>query len=157
MGVLLKRALIDNWRNSSLTRAKFVQKAFMGLFVGLLYFQTGTSSAVGVSNVNGALFYLISELIYNTLFGVVSFLPYEFPLVVREYHDGLYYLASYYVARAVSYVPLFTIDGLVMMGVAYWMIGMTVTTMSFVWAMGKWVGGDEYKLRSIAQIANNRF
>ncbi|CAD5218624.1 unnamed protein product [Bursaphelenchus okinawaensis] len=132
---LLKRNLLDNWRNSSLTRAKLIQKTFMGLFVGLLYFQTPTDTKVGVSNVNGALFYVVSELIYNTFFGVTSILPFEFPLLVREYHDGLYYVASYFFARALSYAPLFTLDGLVMMVLTYVMAGLIPTWTAFFWGM----------------------
>ncbi|KAI6233871.1 ABC transporter ATP-binding protein/permease wht-3 [Aphelenchoides fujianensis] len=116
-------------------RAKLVQKIFMGVFVGLLYFQTPLNW-VGISNLNGAIYYLVSELTYSTLFGILSFLPAEYPLLVREYHDSLYYLLSYYLARALSYLPLFTLDGLAMNCIAYWMIGLTPTFYRFLIALG---------------------
>ncbi|KAI6171456.1 ABC transporter domain-containing protein [Aphelenchoides bicaudatus] len=78
---LLKRSTIDNYRNPGLARAKIIQKTVMGLFVGLLYFQT-TLNRVGVSNINGSIFYLVSELTYSTLFGILSFLPAEYPLLL---------------------------------------------------------------------------
>lgn len=68
--------------------------------------------------------------------GILSFLPDDFPLVVREYHDGLYYLISYYIARCLSYVPLFTIDGLLMMGIAYYMIGLSPAVGRFAGLLG---------------------
>lgn len=108
----------------------------MGVFVGLLYFQT-TLSRVGISNINGSIFYMVSELTYSTLFGILSFLPAEYPLLVREYHDSLYYLPSYYIARILSYVPLFTLDGLVMISIAYWMAGLTPTFTRYLIALGK--------------------
>lgn len=61
----------------------------MGLFAGLLYLQTPLTRT-GISNINGALFYLVCELTYSTVFGILTFLPSDYPLVVREYHDGIY-------------------------------------------------------------------
>lgn len=54
----------------------------MGLFIGLLYLNTPLSS-IGISNINGALFYIVAELTYSTLFGIITFLPQDYPLVVR--------------------------------------------------------------------------
>uniref|UniRef100_A0A8R1DKN3 ABC transporter domain-containing protein n=2 Tax=Caenorhabditis japonica TaxID=281687 RepID=A0A8R1DKN3_CAEJA len=122
ISALLERAMIDTWRNPSLTRAKIIQKTIMGVFIGLLYLQSPLTS-IGISNLNGALFYLVCELTYSTIFGILNFLPTDFPLVSREYHDGLYSVFSYYVARCLSYLPLFTADGLVMLLVSYWLVG----------------------------------
>ncbi|TMS38098.1 hypothetical protein L596_004899 [Steinernema carpocapsae] len=120
---LLYRSLIDNWRNPSLARAKMIQKVIMGLFVGLLYFHTNRDTQSGVYNLNGALFYLVAELTYATLFGILTFMPADYPILVREYHDGLYSVACYYATRAMSYVPLFTLDGFIMILISYWMVG----------------------------------
>ncbi|CAI4231966.1 unnamed protein product [Auanema sp. JU1783] len=122
ISALLKRSMLDNWRNPSLARAKIIQKSIMGLFIGLLYLQSPLNT-VGISNLNGALFYLVCELTYSTLFGILTFLPSDYPLVVREYHDGIYNVFSYYFARSLSYVPLFTIDGLLMLLISYWLAG----------------------------------
>ncbi|KHN87215.1 ABC transporter ATP-binding protein/permease wht-3 [Toxocara canis] len=95
---LFQRSFIDNWRNPSLLRAKMVQKCVMGTFLGLLYLQT-TMTQDGVINIKGALFYYISELTYSTMFGIQTFMPNDFPLLVREYHDGIYPVICYYVAK----------------------------------------------------------
>ncbi|CAJ0580350.1 unnamed protein product, partial [Mesorhabditis spiculigera] len=133
---LSTRAFIDNWRNPSLAKAKIVQKTIMGLFVGLLYLQTEVKKPFGVDNINGALFYLVCELTYSTLFGILTFLPNDYPLVVREYHDGLYSVGAYYFSRSISYVPLFTLDGVLMMTIAYWMIGLNATVAQFLRCIG---------------------
>lgn len=119
---LLHRHCLDNLRNPALARAKFFQKVVMGLFIGLLYFQTPLT-IIGIGNLNGALFYIVCELTYSTLFGILSCIPSDHPLVIREYHDGLYSVISYYLARIISYMPLFSLDGLVMLYVCYWMVG----------------------------------
>ncbi|MFH4976942.1 hypothetical protein AB6A40_003651 [Gnathostoma spinigerum] len=131
---LLWRSSLDNLRNFSLIIGKTSQKIAMGLFLGLLYLQTmnWNEDLVGVSNLNGALFFLVCEFTYGTLFGVLSFLPSDFPLLVREHHDGLYDVSSYYIARTLSYFPLFSIDGVVMLTICYWMIGMAATTQHFL-------------------------
>jgi len=134
-----------------LVRAKIILKVFMGLFVGLLYLQTDKeldinnyqedritkyNPKVAVTNLNGALYFLVNELTYATAMGILSFMPDDYPLVVREYHDGLYYLVSYYSARCLSYVPLFTIDGLLMMGICYYMVGFVPAFNRFVSILG---------------------
>lgn len=57
---------------------------------------------MGINNLNGAMYYIVAELTYSvcllekiyksqllqTLFGILTVLPNEFPLLVREYNDG---------------------------------------------------------------------
>ncbi|VDM39299.1 unnamed protein product [Toxocara canis] len=121
VSALLRRSFLDNLRNPSLTRAKILQKLIMGLFLGLLYLQTLRDNPVrvGIANVNGALFFIVCEFTYATLFGILNFLPADFPLVVREYHDGMYGVAPYYFARVLSYIPLFTVDGTLLLHLHY--------------------------------------
>ncbi|WKY05535.1 hypothetical protein Q1695_006052 [Nippostrongylus brasiliensis] len=121
---LLHRYTLDNWRNPALARAKLMQKIIMGLFIGLLYLQTPLTE-LGILNIMGALFLLTGELTYPTLFGILTLLPSDYQLVVKEYHDGMYYIFSYYIARILSYIPLFTIDGFLMVYICYWMIGLS--------------------------------
>lgn len=107
----------------------------MGLFIGLLYLQTPLN-AVGINNLNGAMYYIVAELTYSTLFGILTFLPADYPLLVREYHDGLYGVFGYYFARSMSYVPLFAADGIIMVITAYFMTGLVRTLPRFLNALG---------------------
>ncbi|KHJ83313.1 ABC-2 type transporter [Oesophagostomum dentatum] len=133
VSALLHRYSLDNLRNPSLARAKLLQKFIMGIFIGLLYLRTPLTR-VGIANLNGALFYIVGELTYSTLFGILTCLPNDYPLVVREYHDGIYYVFSYYLARILSYIPLFSIDGLLMLYVCYWMVGFSSSFTQVVFA-----------------------
>ncbi|KJH52208.1 ABC-2 type transporter [Dictyocaulus viviparus] len=123
--------LNDNIRNKSIMRAKLVQKAFMALFLGSLYFQTKPNQD-GVTNLKGILFFFCSELTYPTIYGIQTYMPNEFPLLVREYHDGNYPVLAYYLAKAFSYMPIFSLDGMLLLTVAYWMIGLAPTVGRFV-------------------------
>nr|CAD2159184.1 unnamed protein product [Meloidogyne enterolobii] len=133
---LLKRSILDNIRNPGLAKAKLSQKLIMGIFIGLLYFQTSPQNFIGISNLNGAMFYIVVELTYSTLFGIITFMPADFNLIVREYHDGLYNLLAYFVARICSYIPLFAIDGIVLVGSSYWMTGLVPNVGRFGIALG---------------------
>jgi hypothetical protein len=78
--------MIDNWRNPGLTRAKIFQKFIMGLFVGLLYWQTPLTR-VGISNLNGAMAYIVAELTYSVspLFFSVNFIIYSLDFIWCSY------------------------------------------------------------------------
>ncbi|CAJ0929154.1 unnamed protein product, partial [Mesorhabditis belari] len=130
---LWKRYIIDNYRNPSVVVSKFVQKAFMAIFLGLLYLDHWETHPTqnGVQNLKGALFYYISELTYATLYGIQTYLPGDFPLLVREYHDGIFPTLSYYLARIFSYLPFFSLDGIIFISITYWMIGLTVNAGTF--------------------------
>jgi hypothetical protein len=96
--------------------------------------------------VNGAFFYLISQLSYPALFGVVADMPNEFPIIVREHHSGMYSVVVYYISRVFSYLPVFPVDGtctghahtyararsgIMMVIIAYYMIGLRPDILAF--------------------------
>ncbi|VDO23247.1 unnamed protein product [Brugia timori] len=120
---LFIRSIKQNLRNPALLWAKLIQKIVMGLFLGTLYLQTEMNQD-GIINIKGALFYYISELTYSTIFGIQTFLPSDFPLLVREYHDGIYPI--------MSYLPIFTIDGMCMVCISYYLIGLHPTFTTFL-------------------------
>lgn len=123
---LSKRCGLDVWRAPQLTMAKIIQKILFGLFIGLLYWRSEYNDH-GIHNINGALFFIVGEYIYSTSYAIMMFLNNEFPLVAREYHDGLYNLWTYYIARSVSLMPLFSTDGLIFLFICYWMIGLNTS------------------------------
>ena len=67
--------------------------------------------SAGIQNIHGVFFYFISTLSYAALFGVLHEMPGEFALVVREYHSRLYCVPAYFLARVISYWPVYPIDG----------------------------------------------
>ncbi|KAF1762434.1 hypothetical protein GCK72_010696 [Caenorhabditis remanei] len=123
---LIMRCGLDVWRAPQLTMAKIIQKILFGLFLGLLYLRMEYTPR-GIHNINGALFFIVGEYIYSTAYAIMMFLNNEFALVAREYHDGLYNLWTYYIARCVSLMPLFSTDGLILLFIVYWMIGLNTS------------------------------
>ncbi|CAL2036109.1 unnamed protein product [Caenorhabditis brenneri] len=123
---LFVRCGLDVWRAPQLTMSKIIQKILFGLFLGLLYWRTDYTPR-GIHNINGALFFIAGEYIYSTAYAIMMFLNNEFALVAREYHDGLYNLWTYYISRCISLMPLFSTDGLIMLFIVYWMIGLNTS------------------------------
>uniref|UniRef100_A0A915DRI7 ABC transporter domain-containing protein n=1 Tax=Ditylenchus dipsaci TaxID=166011 RepID=A0A915DRI7_9BILA len=137
VGAIFHRSILDNWRNKAFIRAKVFQKLIMGLIIGFIYFQTGRNlNERKITSLNGALFFIVAELTFPALFGILTVLPREFPLVVREYHDGLYDICSYYTARVLSYLPLFSLDGAFMIAIAYYMVGFASSPLRFLASIG---------------------
>ncbi|CAI5448789.1 unnamed protein product [Caenorhabditis angaria] len=128
---LLYRYSLDNLRNPAIMRAKVVQKIFMGLFLGLLFFQLDVDQE-GLSGYKGALFYYISELTYSTIYGIQAFMPADYPPLLREYHDRTYPLSSYYLAKLLSFLPIFTIDGMILVFCSYFFVGFPITFLQFM-------------------------
>ena len=59
-------------------------------------------------------------------------MPNDFPLLVREHFDGLYKVSAYFIARVISYLPIFILDGVFMLTIAYWMIGLAPSLGAFL-------------------------
>ena len=111
-------------------RAKIIQKVAMAMFLVALYFRTAHTQD-GIISLTGALFYYMAEMTYATIYGVQAYMPLDFSLLVREYHDGIYPVFAYYFARILSYLPLFTFDGMLMIAISYFGIGFKQDTVAF--------------------------
>uniref|UniRef100_A0A8R1E1X4 ABC2_membrane domain-containing protein n=1 Tax=Caenorhabditis japonica TaxID=281687 RepID=A0A8R1E1X4_CAEJA len=114
--------MIDNIRNPAIMKAKMIQKLFMGLFIGSLFYGLEVDQD-GLAGYKGALFYYISELTYSTIFGIQAFMPADFPPLVREYDDRIYPISAYYIAKIFSFLPIFTIDGAILIVSSYFFVG----------------------------------
>uniref|UniRef100_A0A0N5B7Q3 ABC transporter domain-containing protein n=1 Tax=Strongyloides papillosus TaxID=174720 RepID=A0A0N5B7Q3_STREA len=120
---MIVRHFIDNFRNNSIIFGKPVHKFSVGLFLGIFYFQT-VYNQDGIENFKGLIYFIILESIFPTAFMVNSSLSREYHLVVREYHDGIYPVISYYIARIIAYIIFPIIDGSILITIAYAMSGL---------------------------------
>ncbi|CAB3406162.1 unnamed protein product [Caenorhabditis bovis] len=128
---LLMRYTLDNFRNPAIMRAKVIQKLFMGAFIGALYLNQNIDQD-GLAGFKGALFYYISELTYSTIFGIQAFMPADYPPLVREFDDRIYPISAYYIAKIFSFLPIFTIDGVIMVTISYMFVGFPMELMTFL-------------------------
>ncbi|KAF1762045.1 hypothetical protein GCK72_010307 [Caenorhabditis remanei] len=128
---LFNRYMLDNIRNPAIMKAKMIQKLFMGLFIGLLFYGLEVDQD-GLTGYKGALFYYISELTYSTIFGIQAFMPADYPPLVREYDDRIYPISAYYIAKILSFLPIFTVDGIVLVLSSYFFVGFPINVVTFL-------------------------
>lgn len=120
--LLLKRGIVDTWREPMHFRATIGQFLFISLLVGLIYLRLGKTET-DVQNRAGALFFLVVGF---AVFGSVSpvfLLPAERNVFLHESNRSLYSSGSYYLAKVVSELPLFILNPLICGCIAYWMVG----------------------------------
>ncbi|ULU08471.1 hypothetical protein L3Y34_019577 [Caenorhabditis briggsae] len=131
LAALFHRYMLDNIRNPAIMKAKLIQKLFMGLFIGLLFYGLDVDQD-GLAGYKGALFYYISELTYSTIFGIQAFMPADYPPLVREYDDRIYPISAYYIAKILSFLPIFTVDGIVLVLASYFFVGFPINFVTFI-------------------------
>uniref|UniRef100_A0A0K0ECK1 ABC transporter domain-containing protein n=1 Tax=Strongyloides stercoralis TaxID=6248 RepID=A0A0K0ECK1_STRER len=117
------RYFLDNLRNNSIVFAKPIQKFCVGLALGTFYFQT-VYNQDGIENLKGLFYFVIAESIFPTTFMVNSAISREYYLVAKEYHDGIYPIMSYYIARILAYILFPLIDGSILCTIVYFMVGL---------------------------------
>uniref|UniRef100_A0A0N4ZQ28 ABC transporter domain-containing protein n=1 Tax=Parastrongyloides trichosuri TaxID=131310 RepID=A0A0N4ZQ28_PARTI len=128
---MIVRLFFDHLRNPSFIKIKTLQKTVIGLFLAFLYFQTPMNQD-GIANFKGLFYFMISETTYSTTLTVQTIIPKDFPLVVREHHDGIYPVSAYYIARIIAFLPFATFDSMVMCMLAYFIAGLTLSPISFL-------------------------
>ncbi|CAG2164007.1 unnamed protein product [Oppiella nova] len=79
---------------------------------------------IGISNINGALFLLVNNMNFQSLFGVVNAFCGELPIFQREHNNGMYRVSAYYLAKQLAELPTFTIGPIIFVAIFYWMVGL---------------------------------
>ncbi|XP_062517681.1 protein white-like [Corticium candelabrum] len=127
---LFRRAWITNIREPNLLRVKFVQTLFTAILVGLVYLQVGRKTEQ-VQNINGALFFFVTQMSLTNMFSVIQALPLEMPVFLRERGNKMYRISLYFLCKTLSEVPFNIGLPLFFVIPAYWMIGLKETASSF--------------------------
>jgi hypothetical protein len=74
----------------------------IAVMVGLCYFGTKLTTQVGIQNVEGAIFLIVTENTFTPMYAIVNEFPQKYPLFLREYKAGLYSSAIYFLSRIFS-------------------------------------------------------
>lgn len=96
---VFSRALLVTSRNPSVVRARLIQAVVTAFLGGLVYLRLDTSSWYSKS---GAVFFMIiNQAFMSTFTALMSFMS-EKRVVLREAHDGLYPLGTYFFSKISS-------------------------------------------------------
>eukprot|EP00057_Strongylocentrotus_purpuratus_P023303 XP_011677777.1 PREDICTED: protein white-like [Strongylocentrotus purpuratus] len=95
---LFWRCSVGLWRYPILILLRFLLITCACVLLMVIYFHPeDTYTESRANGIQGLLFFMSSFfIIFNSLL-ILSVLPGDLPLVVREYRDGLYHLSSYYI------------------------------------------------------------
>ncbi|GAB5356383.1 hypothetical protein AAMO2058_000285700 [Amorphochlora amoebiformis] len=121
---LIIRESIITWRNKATALGFMLQSAIIGLCLGVIFFQTG-SSASAVTITKKAVLYLSSsnQPYVTTVFAVYTACQ-DFKIFDQERADKLYNPAAYVFSHYIAQIPVHIISPLIYYGVLYFMTGL---------------------------------
>ncbi|XP_045114957.1 protein scarlet-like [Portunus trituberculatus] len=117
------RALLDSYRNPTVHYIRIVKKIISALLVGLSYGQIRLNQA-GIQDIEGAIYFFVSQNSFPAVYGVLNLFPKEMPLFFREHRNGIYRSDTYYISKMISQIPGFIVDPIVFCCICYWLVGL---------------------------------
>ncbi|XP_066979788.1 protein white-like [Macrobrachium rosenbergii] len=131
---VLNRAITENIRNIMVVRVNIFQAVVIGLLIGLIYLDQDQDQ-MGIQNINGALYIMITQTSTRSLFGVVNAFCEQLPIFLREHFNGMYRTDVYFLAKNVAELPTSIVIPTVLISIAYFMVGMNPLAERFFTAM----------------------
>jgi len=122
IAVLAKRNVVRIVRDRVGFMAQIIMTIFVSLLVGLTYYQNELTQA-GIQNFIGVFFFMSVNQVMSSANPQFVNVPMEIPIILREYKSGLYHLASWYVAKNVSELPIQLFIPLVFLTPLYFLVG----------------------------------
>lgn len=101
-GLLFKREFKNLRRDTSAVTARFGITIFLGVLVGIIFFQVGKTDPNVASNLQsrfGGLIMVLMMSMFGTAQPALLAFPAERPVFLREYSTNHYSVVSYFVSR----------------------------------------------------------
>ncbi|KAF0688347.1 Aste57867_20027 [Aphanomyces stellatus] len=122
LGLLCRRNVTRLVRDTLSFKARVAQNLFISIVVGLIYFQLKKDQP-GIQSYTGALFFITVFQFIGNAMPEFSNVPSELPIMIREYHGGLYHAWVWYLAKTISELSFQVLFPLVFLTPIYFMIG----------------------------------
>ncbi|XP_042213035.1 protein white-like [Homarus americanus] len=120
---VLKRSFLANIREPMILRTKVFQTVLISLLVGVIYLNQELDQS-GVTNINGAIFLLVTQMSFTNVFGVVHTFCAELPIFLREHFNGMYRAGVYFICKNLAELPLMLTLPALFAAITYYMIGL---------------------------------
>uniref|UniRef100_A0A182M9Q8 ABC transporter domain-containing protein n=1 Tax=Anopheles culicifacies TaxID=139723 RepID=A0A182M9Q8_9DIPT len=104
---------------------------FTSVVIAALYYEVRPATQTSIQDIRGALFLMISELVYTISYGVFYTFPSEMPLIRREVGEKSYNLSVYYVHKVLYSVPRAFFESFLFIGVVYAFVGFTTDIVTY--------------------------
>nr|XP_053629074.1 protein white-like [Cherax quadricarinatus] len=102
----------------------------IALLVGVIFLNQETNQD-GITNLNGALFLLLTQMSFSNSMGVVNTFCSELPIFLREHFNGMYRTSVYFLCKNLAELPLALIQPAVFTAITYYMIGLSTDAKNF--------------------------
>ena len=129
---LFGRAFKNAVRNKLMLRIKLLQTIFIGLFVGLTYYNVPSRDAAAqVQDRAGVLFFMVLNNVFSSSFGVLNVFSAEKQVFVREYRGHYYGLAAYFLSKSFVELPFNLLFPTISATVVYFMVKLQLNAAKF--------------------------
>ena len=122
--LLFKRELQNLRRDVTAVAARFGLTTFLGILIGIIFFDVGASDSSVFSNVQshfGALIMVLLMSMFGTAQPALLAFPEERPVFLREYSTSHYSAAAYFLSRL-------TMEALITAAQVFWMASLSYLT-----------------------------
>ena len=108
------------------------------LIAGLVFLRQ-PSDLTGVMNTNGALFFLVTNISFQSITACTLVFPTELPIFIKENKRGMYRIDIYFIARTLADLPWGVLGLVINVTIVYWMAGMRADVVTFFTYVGIFV------------------
>lgn len=88
-----------------------------------VYSKTSGRTQESIQDVRGAIFMLLSEVIFSSCYSVLSFYPSQMPMLRREINENMYNFSAFYIAETLWKIPYGIIRSLGIITATYLFFG----------------------------------
>ncbi|XP_071526746.1 protein white isoform X2 [Panulirus ornatus] len=127
---VLWRSWLEVIREPMLIKVRFIQVMAIALLIGMIYWGQKLTQE-GITNINGALFLLLTNMTFQNVFGVVSTFCAQLPIFLREHFNGMYRTDVYFLSKMLAELPFHIFYPFAFVAIAYHMVGFTDDYVNF--------------------------
>lgn len=155
---LVKRGLMNDFRNIQAIMIRIISAVVMGLIIGSTWFQLGETQQE-LRDRNGFLFFSVLFVSFSEMNAAIATFPEERAIFTHEQSAGVYMVSSYYVSKVVADTPLRLIAPLVYAVISYWMVGLNADAGDFfkflaaLWMLSMTLSSFGLAISSLAKSA----
>jgi ABC-type multidrug transport system permease subunit len=131
---LIKRDSINNIRNPTLVKSRFIQILYLTIYIGGLYFNAGRkdyTDRISWITITGFLFFVTLDILFQAMMPIALVFPSERAVFLKEENSKMYGVVPYFISRNIVDIPFSFILPAIYCLVIYWMVGLSSTAEQF--------------------------